>query len=875
MSVCVKIWAQVVSYNAAAHACVGGGAAGDHVGAEQREEGCSLVLDLMAEMRADCVSPDVFTFSTAITACGRAGQWERALSLLEEMEAGSDNFQADHDNGQQQQQQQRQQQQQQMSNKKLKINLTPDVVAINAAIAACGRAGQWRKSLDLLDRMTTRHGTRVASTAPHPSDEKFPSPDAEDATAEDSTAALPSVVASCANTLPAAASSVAASNAVAANAVSPEAISSSPALVEAQSGERENRGQDRNSDFSSRSVSQSPPAAGAARSSGGAAWPLADTVSFNSAMEACAKAGQWEEGVALLPRMLQAGVRPDIKSFAASLACLRAGGKWERAVELLEELEAGKHGLSPDLGCYGAVMATLGEAGQWERALDLLRLLQRRGAAGAAAWAVGQSSEAGWDSERLAAEALGHAAKTSSPNAGPNLVCYNAAMAACARAGEWGPALDLLKEMEERGIFDTVSFNCAMHACRGQGQWRKATSILGRMLNGEAVRGAAGGVERTLPAPDAYSFTSAITACGAVGQADRAVELLHDMNAAGVAPTVVVFNAVIAAVARSINRSAVSSAFSSGVSGAVSGADSGNVSGDVSGKNVESIGGDNVDSIDEDEGAKVGIDAGHESSSQGVAAAEAAATTAVEHNSAFSARVDVASEGRASCKRAQDLLVEMRETGLVPGLKSYNTVLAVCQRAGEWEGALEVLAEMKRGKVKQRRDPPQRGDASASVEAVASGSDPPVPSPDLVSFNTAMGACGRARRWEEALRLLEELRGFGFCPDMVSFNTAAAACARAEKWDLALEVINRGREVGVLPSAVKPEGSGYAFPPQARAGTGRGAKGGAVEGVAGGRVKGGGGRAVDASGFYVTVEEMVRREERTSWLGGDNGAGRS
>ena len=250
---------------------------------------------------------------------------------------------------------------------------------------------------------------------------------------------------------------------------------------------------------------------------------------------------------------------------------------------------------------------------------------------------------------------------------------------------------------------------------------------------------------------------------------------------------------------------------------------------------------------------------------------------------ASAAREDAASEGRSACRRAQELLVEMREAGLVPGLKSYNTVLAVCQRAGEWECALEVLAEMKRGKTKQRRELSRGGAASAAAVA-ASGLEAPVPSPDLISFNTAMGACGRARRWEEALRLLEELRGFGFSPDMVSYNTAAAACARVEKWDLALEVINRGRRVGVLPASVSAIGVGDgddSLPPQGGEGRDRdwgGLSNGAVEGAtssgSGGRMKDGAesGRAVDASGFYCTVEEMVRREERTTWLGGGRSA---
>ena len=73
-----------------------------------------------------------------------------------------------------------------------------------------------------------------------------------------------------------------------------------------------------------------------------------------------------------------------------------------------------------------------------------------------------------------------------------------------------------------------------------------------------------------------------------------------------------------------------------------------------------------------------------------------------------------------------------------------------------------------------------------------------VPCPDVISFNTAIGACGKAGRWCEALELLEEMPKRGLEPDAISYNAAAAACAREKVWDVALQVVDRGRQAGVF-----------------------------------------------------------------------------
>ena len=61
--------ANVVTFNAAIHACAG---------AKEWERAVAL---LVAMPSAD-VKPDKLSFNSCISACAKAGQWERAVSLL-------------------------------------------------------------------------------------------------------------------------------------------------------------------------------------------------------------------------------------------------------------------------------------------------------------------------------------------------------------------------------------------------------------------------------------------------------------------------------------------------------------------------------------------------------------------------------------------------------------------------------------------------------------------------------------------------------------------------------------------------------------------------------------------------------------------------
>jgi pentatricopeptide repeat protein len=82
-----------------------------------------LVLDWMACNGAE---PNVIHYNCVISSCEKAGQWEKALALLQEV--------------------------------KVRKGIEPDEYTYNAAISACEKGGQWEQALALLAEVKERQG---------------------------------------------------------------------------------------------------------------------------------------------------------------------------------------------------------------------------------------------------------------------------------------------------------------------------------------------------------------------------------------------------------------------------------------------------------------------------------------------------------------------------------------------------------------------------------------------------------------------------------------------------------------------------------------------------------------------------------------------
>ena len=137
-------------------------------------------------------------------------------------------------------------------------------------------------------------------------------------------------------------------------------------------------------------------------------------------------------------------------------------------------------------------------------------------------------------------------------------------------------------------------------------------------------------------------------------------------------------------------------------------------------------------------------------------------------------------EAIMACSRAEpsrwsealDVLVKMREHGLMPRAYAFGGVISACARAGQWQQTLEVLDQMKKvGEAPQR-----------------------------FHFNAALSAMRVAGEWKSALSLLTRMRDRGVPPDLSSYGLAVGALRKGGRGATAAELVDRAVSEGLEPT---------------------------------------------------------------------------
>ena len=99
-------------------------------------------------------------------------------------------------------------------------------------------------------------------------------------------------------------------------------------------------------------------------------WLQPTVVTYSTALDACAKASEWQQALGLLQRMGRRGLELSPVVQTTGISALGRGGKWEMALQLLGELQVRR--LEAQVLAYNAAISACDRGNQWRRAVFLL-----------------------------------------------------------------------------------------------------------------------------------------------------------------------------------------------------------------------------------------------------------------------------------------------------------------------------------------------------------------------------------------------------------------------------------------------------------------------------------------------------------------------
>ena len=101
-------------------------------------------------------------------------------------------------------------------------------------------------------------------------------------------------------------------------------------------------------------------------------------MTYNSAIAACEKGGEWKRALNVLSQMRADGIAPGVKAYTAAIAaCARASpSQTTVALGLLAQMKKqaaeGDKNAVPNVITYSAAINSCAHTGEWRRSLDLL-----------------------------------------------------------------------------------------------------------------------------------------------------------------------------------------------------------------------------------------------------------------------------------------------------------------------------------------------------------------------------------------------------------------------------------------------------------------------------------------------------------------------
>ena len=300
--------------------------------------------------------------------------------------------------------------------------------------------------------------------------------------------------------------------------------------------------------------------------------PLSSTL-ITSIIRLYGESGQLGRALAMLSKMGEHNVAPNVHHFGALLQAARRAKQCDLALGLFDLMER-KYGIRRNVVVYNTMIATAGEAQKLDLVLELLRKMEQEGIERDAftySAAIGACERKGqWQFavdlyQDMVATCAGG---TLGARIKPNVILLNNVLNACATGRQWKLALRLLVESRALGvapdaisyssviiacgyakecgtakrIFDSIqgavrdagTYNAMLTAYERSGEWNEALALFRQMNDSSCL-------------PDSKSYNIVIAACGQARQWQECLDLYADMQTKGVPRDAVIYNTVIAA----------------------------------------------------------------------------------------------------------------------------------------------------------------------------------------------------------------------------------------------------------------------------------------------------------------------------------------
>ncbi|CAE8617926.1 unnamed protein product [Polarella glacialis] len=504
---------------------------------------------------------------------------------------------------------------------------------------------------------------------------------------------------------------------------------------------------------------------------------------YNVALASHARNGDLAATLQVLQEMKQDGFQPSEQSYTAVFTACAQEGAWLPALQLFEEMLDKE--ILPSPRVFTHLITACGNGGQFDRAMQMLKQMPDLGVK-------------------------------------PDLETFIAGMSACARAGLVEEGLKLFQKMVSSDIEPTErAHEALMQIALSANDPARALNFFDGVVEGRNSKVTVGPLlyRAALQACEMGATISEQLEPGALDYGDRALQLLVEMQEAGLETNSVIYMLAITSCERSGKWQKVITLLKEMEKKGMK----------VSGERLREAYQSALAACEENDQTEQAyvIYAEMERRKMPMSVGLTRRIIAMADKSGQFARADRLDQDLTSRQMkkyitamvqfrkvngwegALHVLEEIREDGFTPTLVAHNTAISALQQPGLWELALQSMQDMNNTGM----EPDIFTHTTAVGAMVSAGQMETAVSwmqhmetvgvlPNAFTYRHVVCAFEADGQWVRAMELWDEMRLREIEPDRETFEAAVKSCRRGELWEAVLELFGEMKELRLKPSSI-------------------------------------------------------------------------